>query len=377
MKEALVFPGPKVTIRDVDFPTLPSPNHLIIRVVVSGSNPKDWAIAERGELQILDPHTKIQILTKLVPGINHGDDLSGTVHSVGAAVTNFRPGDRVASFHEMLTPHGSFAEYAVGLESTTFHIPPSVSFEEAATIPLAGMTAALGLYQRLGLSPPWLPAQDRLPLVVYGAASAVGAFAVKLATLSNIHPIVCVAGRGKGYVETLIDRSKGDTIVDYRDGNAGVVKGLQQALDGGERLKYTFDAVSDKGSYQNLMQVMDLTDGRITLVLARKKYEGIPDGFAKSFTQVGKVHSDQYPGLPGGNDKLEGSLGDQEFGAIMYKFFELVLAKGLFKGHPFKVVPGGLGGVETGLKDLKAGKASAIKYVFRIEETEGLSKVNL
>jgi NADPH2:quinone reductase len=138
-----------------------------------------------------------------------------------------------------------------------------------------------------------------------------------------------------------------------------------------------FDAVSDKGSYPNLMQVMDVTDGRITLVLARKKYEGIPEGFAKSFTQVGKVHSDRYPGLPGGNDKLEGSLGDQEFGAIMYKFFERALAKGLFKGHPFKVVPGVLGGVETGLKDLKAGRASAVKYVFRIEETEGLSKVNL
>lgn len=48
MKEAIVFSGPKVTIHDVDFPTLPSPNHLIIKVIVSGSNPKDWAIAERG-----------------------------------------------------------------------------------------------------------------------------------------------------------------------------------------------------------------------------------------------------------------------------------------------------------------------------------------
>lgn len=47
MKEAIVLAGPKVTIRDVDFPTLPSPNHLIIKVVVSGSNPKDWAIADR------------------------------------------------------------------------------------------------------------------------------------------------------------------------------------------------------------------------------------------------------------------------------------------------------------------------------------------
>jgi len=49
MKEAFIFPGPKVTIEDVDFPNLPSPSHLIIKVVVSGSNPKDWGIAERGE----------------------------------------------------------------------------------------------------------------------------------------------------------------------------------------------------------------------------------------------------------------------------------------------------------------------------------------
>jgi len=48
MKEACIFPGPKVTIEDVDFPSLPSEDHLIIKVVVAGSNPKDWAIAERG-----------------------------------------------------------------------------------------------------------------------------------------------------------------------------------------------------------------------------------------------------------------------------------------------------------------------------------------
>jgi NADPH2:quinone reductase len=48
MKEATIFPGPKVSIEDLEFPEIPSPNHLIIKVVVTGSNPKDWAIAERG-----------------------------------------------------------------------------------------------------------------------------------------------------------------------------------------------------------------------------------------------------------------------------------------------------------------------------------------
>lgn len=50
MKEAVIFPGPKVKIKEVDFPSLPNENYLIIKVVVSGSNPKDWAIAERGVL---------------------------------------------------------------------------------------------------------------------------------------------------------------------------------------------------------------------------------------------------------------------------------------------------------------------------------------
>ena len=51
--------------------------------------------------------------------------------------------------------------------------------------------------------------------------------------------------------------------------------------------------------------------------------------------------------------------------------------KGWFKGHPFEVVAGGLGGVQAGLQDLKAGKASAFKYVFRIDETNELSRANL
>lgn len=53
MKEAVVSKDLKVTIQDVDFPTIPSLDHLIIKVHVSGSNPKDWAVAERCEFTIL------------------------------------------------------------------------------------------------------------------------------------------------------------------------------------------------------------------------------------------------------------------------------------------------------------------------------------
>ena len=112
MKEAIITKGLKTTIRDVPIPE-PQPDQVIIQVVVSGSNPKDWKIAE------------------LFPEYNDnsGDDIAGIVHSVGSDVWEFKKGDRVASFHEMMTPGGSFAEYAVGRQHTTFHLPKDVSFE--------------------------------------------------------------------------------------------------------------------------------------------------------------------------------------------------------------------------------------------------------
>ena len=47
------------------------------------------------------------------PPMNQGDDIAGTVHAVGEGVEEFKVGDRVAAFHEMLSPHGSYGEYAV------------------------------------------------------------------------------------------------------------------------------------------------------------------------------------------------------------------------------------------------------------------------
>lgn len=58
---------------------------------------------------------------------------------------------------------------------------------------------------------------------------------------------------------------------------------------------------------------------------------------------------------------------------MFFNFFGRGLAQGWFSGHPFEVRPGGLDGIEGALRDLKGGKASGVKYVLRISETEGLS----
>lgn len=63
--------------------------------------------------------------------INQGDDIAGYIEEVGKGVTEFKKGDKVASFHEMMKPGGSYAEYSVGWAHTTFHLPEKTSFEGA------------------------------------------------------------------------------------------------------------------------------------------------------------------------------------------------------------------------------------------------------
>jgi len=340
MKEAIVHPGTKVEIVDSPIPQ-PGADQLVIKVVVSGSNPKDWKVPEW-----------------LNSSSNTGDDIAGIVHSIGENVFEFKPGDRVAAFHEMRTPGGSFAEYALVWQHTTFHIPQKTTFEEAATLPLAAMTAAVGLHISLGLPEPWFPATSPIPLLVYGGSYAVGAFALKLAAQANIHPLIVVAGNGASYVETLIDRSKGDTIVDYRKGHDAVVSGVKDALKGA-KLSYAFDAVSEKGSYQNIIQVLD-PHGEITLVLPGKEYQEIPKTVTQSFTSVGSAHEE-----------------NKDFAYIYFRYLARGLFEGWFKGHPSEVVPGGLGGIQQALQNLKDGEASAVKYVFRISDTEGVKGASL
>ncbi len=185
-------------------------------------------------------------------------------------------------------------------------------------------------------------------MVVYGASSAVGTYVIQLALRSNIHPLICVAGRAQEHVEKMIDRSKGDTIVDYRKGNEAVVQGIKDALKG-EKLEYAYDAVSEKGSIENLASVLHPKSGNITLVLPPNgdwngKYEQIPEGINQSQTQVGGVHSDH-----------------KDLGFVFCRYFTRGLEEGWFRGQPQEVIPGGLEGIQTGLEKLKDGTASAVK----------------
>jgi NADPH2:quinone reductase len=121
--------------------------------------------------------------------------MAGIVHSVGKDVYEFSPGDRVAAFHRPATSNGTFAEYSVAPDWTTFHLPKNVSFEEGATVPTAALTAAVALYVDMKLPEPYnigkkgASEKKKVPILIYGVSSAVGAFAAKLARLSGLGPM--------------------------------------------------------------------------------------------------------------------------------------------------------------------------------------------
>lgn len=108
-------------------------------------------------------------------------------------------------------------------------------FTEASTVPLCGITASWAIIRTFALPSPWSPAgplSQHLPLVINGGSTCVGSFAIKLAVLGNIHPIINTAGAAKYYVETLLDASKGEVCIDYRCEEEKLIMAVRAAWKG-------------------------------------------------------------------------------------------------------------------------------------------------
>lgn len=115
------------------------------------------------------------------------------------------------------------------------------------------MTAALALYQNLGVPTPWnpVPKGESWPILIYGGASAVGAFALKLAKLSGCNPIITVAGNGIPFVESL---GIADAVIDYR--KSDVESAVKSAL-GSHKLFHAFDAICGHDSWKHTLAVLE------------------------------------------------------------------------------------------------------------------------
>lgn len=138
--------GKVLEMKDLEQP-VPKDNEVVIRVRAASVNPLDWRMKSQR------------------PGV----DVAGEVAAVGRTVTRFKPGDAVFG-----VCRGAFAEYACGPEAKLVLKPESVSFDHAAAVPIAGLTALQGLRDKGHLQP-------GQRVLINGAAGGIGTFAVQIA----------------------------------------------------------------------------------------------------------------------------------------------------------------------------------------------------
>ncbi|TVY68914.1 Trans-enoyl reductase [Lachnellula suecica] len=356
MKEAIIHPNLQVTIEDAQIPT-PKPDEVIIKIVFAGTNPIDWKGAD--EVSARAMHGDLENpLHK-----NAGKDMAGYVHSIGSKVFDFKLGDRVVAVN-----HSSgFAEYGVGPAHTTAHIPDGISFEEAATTGLAYITAALALYRHLPLPEPWNPAKEATPLVIYGASSAVGAFAVKLAVLSNIHPIIAIAGGGGDIIAPVLRADKGDILLDYRSGKEALVKSIRRVAP---HVKYVFDSISNEETVELLTSVLEPNGSIYASSLGGSQLK-IPAGIQLEIPFAPGLWEPYDPAGPEGPKSP--NIAPRAFSHAFFGYLSFAWSEGLIKVHPHKVLPNGLASLEEGIKGLRDGKNHGLKYLYEIAATPGVA----
>jgi len=194
------YGGPEI----VQYEELPRPvaadDEVIVKVHAASVNPYDWHMM-RG---------KPYVMRLMGSGLGAptdpqlGVDYAGVVESIGKSVTKFKPGDEVFGGRD-----GAFAEYVRVRESRNIVMkPPDISFEEAAAIPIAAITALRALRDSGKLK-----AGEKV--LVNGASGGVGTFAVQIAKAMGAEVTGVCSGRNVDLVRSL----GADHIVDYTKEN--------------------------------------------------------------------------------------------------------------------------------------------------------------
>jgi NADPH:quinone reductase-like Zn-dependent oxidoreductase len=186
-------PAEVLEVREVEAPT-PREGEVLVRVRAAGANPVEWHLV-RGE----------PFLIRLMNGLRRpkdgdvGFDVAGVVEEIGPGVTDFRPGDEVFGHGS-----GSFAELTRARSSRLARKPERLSFEQAASVPVAGGTAFHALVTHGKVE-----AGERVLIV--GAGGGVGSFAVQLAKALGAEVTAVCSGEKTDYVRAL----GADRVVDY------------------------------------------------------------------------------------------------------------------------------------------------------------------
>ena len=177
-------------------PDPPSARKVLVTVKAAGVNPADWKVRE-GYFQQMTP---LQFPSTL------GMDFSGVIEKVGEGVYDFKQDDEVyGQTSVMRGGSGAFAEMALANEDSIAHKPKTLSHEEAAGLPLVGVSAWQALVETIGLS-------GGQKILIHGGAGGIGNIAIQLAKHLRAFIATTVSTNDKEFVKEL----GANEIIDYK-----------------------------------------------------------------------------------------------------------------------------------------------------------------
>jgi NADPH:quinone reductase-like Zn-dependent oxidoreductase len=182
-----------VQIANVEKP-VPKDDDVLIKVRAASVNPLDSHLMKGG------PYLVRLLLRLSKPKIKRpGVDVAGQVEAVGKNLTQFKPGDAVFGLCK-----GAFAEYLCAPESAFVIKPENITFEQAASVPVAALTALQGLRDKGHI-------QAGQKVLINGAAGGVGTFAVQIAKSFGAHVTAVCSTRNVDMVRSI----GADHVIDY------------------------------------------------------------------------------------------------------------------------------------------------------------------
>jgi len=241
-----VFIHKYVSADVMEFGDLPKPvagpGELLLAMKAASINPIDYKVRD-GKVKLLIAYKMPLIM---------GNDGSGVVESVGSGVTRFKAGDSVIVRPDK-SRIGTFAEFCVVREADAAHKPSNLSFEEAASLPLVGLTT----YQAMVTLGKMQKGQS---ILIHAGAGGVGTFAIQFAKHLGLHVTTTTSTGNIEFVKNL----GADAVIDYKTTKfEDACKDLDMVFDtiGGDTLKKSFNVVKKGGVVVSITAIPDSKTG--------------------------------------------------------------------------------------------------------------------
>ncbi len=274
MKAMIIDRYGKVPMRMAEVPTPEINEYEVLAEIHAASiNPIDFKIRDG----------KVKMLLKYEMPLILGNDFAGVITKVGSKVTHFKVGDEIYA-RPRKNKIGTFAEYIAIHEDDIALKPKNLSFEEAASIPLVGLTSYQALHDIMQL-------QKGQKILIHAGSGGVGTFAIQLAKIMGATVTTTASEAGANLVTSL----GADEIINYKTEKfEDILKNYDAVFDtiGGATLEKSFNIIKSGG---NIVSVSGMPNARFGKEFGSGFFKTLLFSLAsKKLTTLEKKHNAQY-----------------------------------------------------------------------------------